>query len=82
MITFLMSSKNSKKILLIKHTHFSWSFFKQALVEEVPQNMFSIPSAKENIIIEVLQNILIYTFSATFPYNGIPVIILFKAPSM
>ena len=40
---------------------------KQALqrVEEVPQNMYCISSATENVMMWVPQKILIYTFSAT-----------------
>ena len=37
---------------------------KQKPLEEVPQNMFCIPSAEENIIMEMSQKIRIYTFSA------------------
>ena len=49
------------------------------VIEEVPQNMYHIPSAKENIIMEVPQKIPIHTFSATLGHNGIFVIIFFKA---
>ena len=41
------------------------------VVEEVPQNMYRIPSAEENIFMEVPQKIPIYTFSATLGHNYI-----------
>ena len=47
-------------------------------VEEVPQNMFRISSATENIIMEVPQKILILTFSATLAYNGIYITIFLR----
>ena len=40
--------------------------------------MFSIPSAKDNIIMEVPQKILIYTFSATPAVSGIYLMDLFR----
>ena len=43
----------------------------KAEIEEVPLNMYCISSVTEYIIIEVSQNIPIYTYSATFAYNGI-----------
>ena len=52
------------------------------IVEEVPQNMYRIPSAEENIIMEVPQKILIYTFSATLGHIGSSNIIFFKAPAL
>ena len=44
----------------------------------MPQNMYCIPSAEENIIMVVPQKILIYTFFATLGHNGISIIIFFK----
>ena len=49
-------------------------------VEEVSLNMYCIPSAEENIIMEMPQKIPIYTFSATLGHNGISILIFFKAP--
>ena len=39
-------------------------------------------SATENIIMEVPQKIQFFTFSATIAYNGISIIIFFKAPAL
>ena len=39
-------------------------------------------SATENIIMEVPQKIQFFTFSATLAYNGISIIIFFKAPAL
>ena len=47
-------------------------------VEEVPQNMYRIPSAEENIIMEVPQKIPIYACSATLDHNGISIIIFLR----
>ena len=44
-------------------------------VKEVPQNMYTILGAAENIIIEVPQKIPMYAFSATLAFNGIYIII-------
>ena len=44
--------------------------------------MYCIPSAEENIMMEMLQKIPNYTFSATLGHNGISIIIFFKAPSL
>ena len=52
------------------------------MLEEVPQNMFCISSATENILMEVPHKILILSFSATLAYNGNPIIIFFKAPAL
>ena len=49
-------------------------------VEELPPHMYRIPSAEENIAMEVPQKIGIYTFSATVGDNGISIMIFFKAP--
>ena len=43
-------------------------------VEEVPQNMYCISSAAENIIMDVPQKIPISAFSAKLAYNGIYII--------
>ena len=51
-------------------------------IEEVPQNMFCIPSAEENIIIEMPQKIQIKTFSAALDHNGISTIIFSSAPAL
>ena len=50
-------------------------------VKEVPLNMYCISSATEFIIIEVSQNIPIYTHSVTLAYHGIFIIIYLKAPA-
>ena len=52
------------------------------LVEEVPQNMYCISSATENIIMEVPQKISKSAFSATLAYNGIDILIFFKVPAL
>ena len=44
-------------------------------IEKVPQNMHSISSVIEYIIMEVSQNIPIYTYSVILAYNGISIII-------
>ena len=44
--------------------------------------MYRIPSAKENITMEVPQKIQIYTFSATLGRNGISIIIFLMAPAL
>ena len=54
----------------------------QMIVEEVPQNMYCIPSAAENIIMEMPQKIRIYTFSAALGHNGISIIIFSSAPAL
>ena len=51
------------------------------LVKELPQKMYRISSATENIIMEVPQKIPISAFSATLAYIGIPITIFFKAPA-
>ena len=44
--------------------------------------MFCISSDTENIIMEVPQKILIWTFFATLAYNGNCIIVFFKAPAL
>ena len=44
-------------------------------VEEASQNMYCISSVIEYIIMEVSQNIPIFTYSVTLAYNGISIII-------
>ena len=51
-------------------------------VEEVPQNIYCISSATENIIMEVPQKIPFYTFSTTLVFNGIFIIVFFKASAL
>ena len=43
---------------------------------------YFLPSAEENIIMEVPKKIQIYKFSATLAYNGISMIIFFRAPAI
>ena len=52
-----------------------WFNFPLKLVDEVPQNMYHIPSAEENIMMEMPQKISIYTLSAALGHNGISIII-------
>ena len=58
------------------------SLRENTFVEEVPQNMYCIPSATENILMEVPQKIRIYTFSVTLAYNGISITIFVTAPAL
>ena len=51
-------------------------------VEEVSQNMYCISSVIEYIIMEVSQNIPIYSYSVTLAYNGISIIIYLKTPAL
>ena len=44
-------------------------------IEKVPQNMHGISSVIEYIIMEVSQNISIYTYSVILAYNGISILI-------
>ena len=48
------------------------------MVEEGSQNMYCMSSVIEYIIMEMPQNIPIYTHSVTLAYNGISIIINLK----
>ena len=54
--------------------------FERFQVEEVPQNMYCIWSVIEYIIMEVSQNISLYTYSVTLAYNMISIMIYLKTP--
>ena len=51
-------------------------------IEEVPHNMYCSSSFIEYIIMEVSQNITIYTYSVTLAYNGISIITYLKTPAL
>ena len=52
------------------------------LLEEVSQNMYCILSVIEYIIMEVSQNISIYSYSVTLAYNGITIRIYLKTHTL
>ena len=55
---------------------------KMKAIEEVPQKIYCISCATENIIMEVPQKISIYAFSVALAYNGISILIFLKAPDI
>ena len=74
-ITF--NGKVSEKIPQQCRDKYMWLY-----IEEVPQNIYDILSVIKYIIIEMSQNIPIYTYSVTPVYNGISIITYLNTPTL